>query len=171
MDDAEPDNSKGNQVSGQAHDDVVRYTEIVDVSPDDAFRAFVEQFSEWWPAIYTFAADDLQYIGMEQEAGGRCIERDHAGNELIWGEVLVYQPPARIVFSWWIHPDRTVVTDPDRASEIDVRFIDERALTRVEFEHRHLSRHGEGWETMRDAMAAREGWPFLLQRYSDFANR
>lgn len=149
-------------------DDVVRYTEIVDVSSDVAFRAFVEQFGQWWPSAYTFAADDLDFIGLEAQAGGRCLERDKAGNELVWGEVLAYQPPERVVFSWWIQADRTI--DSAKASEVVVRFIDEGTLTRVEFEHRHLSRHGEGWEEMRDAMASREGWPVLLQFYSDFAN-
>jgi uncharacterized protein YndB with AHSA1/START domain len=151
-------------------DDVIRYTEIVDVSPDVAFIAFVERFNDWWPAVYTFAGDDLQYIGMEQYAGGRCIERDREGNELVWGEVLTFEPPERIVFSWWIQPERSIDTDTARASEIEVRFVDERALTRVEFEHRHLSRHGEGWEIMRTAMGSREGWPLLLQMYSDFVN-
>jgi uncharacterized protein YndB with AHSA1/START domain len=162
---------KGLLVPNKNQDDVVRYTEIVDISPDLAFRAFVEHFGEWWPAAYTFAGDDLQYIGLEQQTGGRCLERDRDGNELIWGTVLASEPAARIVFSWWIQPDRTIVKDSAHASEVEVRFIDEGSLTRVEFEHRHLSRHGQGWEEMREAMAAREGWPFLLQRYSDFANQ
>jgi uncharacterized protein YndB with AHSA1/START domain len=151
-------------------DDVIRYTEIVDVSPDIAFAAFVERFAEWWPAVFTFSGENLAWIGFEQRTGGRCLERDRAGNELIWGEVLTYEPAERVVFSWWIKPDRTIDPNPERASEIEVRFIDERALTRIEFEHRHLSRHGEGWEVVRQAMASREGWPLLLQLYSDFAN-
>jgi uncharacterized protein YndB with AHSA1/START domain len=89
----------------------------------------------------------------------------------VWGEVTHYDPPERIVFTWWIQPDRTIDQDPARASEIEVRMIDERSLTRVEFEHRHLSRHGDGWETMREALASRQGWPMILQLYSDLANR
>lgn len=154
------------QVSG----DVIQYTEIVDVPPELAFSVFVDRFSDWWPAVYTFAGDNLQYIGLEQEAGGRCIERDVGGNELVWGEVLIFEPPEQVVFSWWIQPDRTINENPERASEIEVRFIDERSLTRIEFEHRKLSRHGDGWEMMRDAMASRQGWPMLMQLYSDFAN-
>jgi uncharacterized protein YndB with AHSA1/START domain len=150
--------------------DSIQYTEIVDGSPEIAFSAFVERFADWWPAVYTFAGENVQYIGIEPRAGGRCIEQDNDGNELVWGEVLVFEPPDQITFTWWIQPDRTIVENPDNASEIEVRFIDERALTRVEFEHRHLSRHGGSWEMMRDAMASRQGWPMLLQVYSDFAN-
>ena len=148
--------------------DDIRYTEIVDVSPDFAFRVFVDHFNEWWPSTCTFAQRDLQYIGIEPGVAGRCLERDGQGNEVVWGEVLVWEPPERIAFSWWIQPDRTI--DRDRASEIEVRFIDERVLTRVEFQHRHLSRHGDGWEMMRQAMASREGWSMNLQLYADFTN-
>lgn len=155
----------------QGQSDVVRYTEIVDVSPNVAFAAFVQHFGDWWPASYTFSGDDLQYIGLEQQAGGRCLERASDGSELVWGGVVNYAPPDRLVFSWWIQPDRSIDADPDHASEVEVRFINEGALTRVEFEHRHLSRHTGDWETMRVALASREGWPLLLQLYSDFANR
>lgn len=159
---------KGIQLSKP--EDVVRYTEIVDVPPDVAVRVFVERFADWWPADYTFSADSLQYIGLEPAVRGRCLERDHDGTELVWGEVLAFEPPERIVFSWWIQPDRTIDTDSGRASEVVVRFIDERALTRVEFEHRNLSRHAGDWESMREALASRQGWPMLLQRYADLTN-
>lgn len=158
-------------MEARQQEDRIQYTEIVDVSPEVAFDVFVNRFVEWWPSVYTFSGDSLTYIGIEAGEGGRCIERDDAGNELVWGEVLTFQPPDRIVFSWWIQPDRAIDDDPDRASEIDVRFIDERSLTRVEFEHRNLFRHGAGASEMRQALASRQGWPMLLQLYSDLVNR
>ncbi len=157
--------------AAELQEDRIQYTEIVDVPPETAFDVFVNRFAEWWPSVYTFSEDALTYIGIEPEPDGRCLERDIEGTELVWGRVLVYQPPERIAFSWWIQPDRTINEDPERASEIEVRFIDERSLTRVEFEHRDLARHGEGAEEMRQAMASRQGWPMLLQLYSDLANR
>jgi hypothetical protein len=35
----------------------------------------------------------------------------------------------------------------------------------VELEHRHLDRHGDGWEAMREAVGSPEGWGVGLQRF------
>ena len=37
--------------------------------------------------------------------------------------------------------------------------------TRVEFEHRHLERHGAGWEKMREEVGSDGGWPTILDLY------
>lgn len=156
-------------MTSQSLNDRIRHAVDVDVPPPAAFRAFVERFHEWWPPVYTFAGDDLAWIGMEPEVGGRCIERDHNGNELVWGKVLAFQPAERVAFSWWIAPDRTVDPSPERASEVEVRFVDVDGgeTTRVELEHRQLSRHTGDWQMMQSAMASSQGWPWLLGRYAE----
>ena len=46
---------------------------------------------------------------------------------------------------------------PARTSEVEIAFTEVTpARTRVVLTHRHLDRHGEGWEGMRDAVAG--GW-------------
>jgi uncharacterized protein YndB with AHSA1/START domain len=73
--------------------------------------------------------------------------------------VLVYEPPSRVVFSWDINTQWQLETDPDRTSEVEVRFVAEGAnRTRVEVELRNLDRHSDGWERMRDAVGSPEGW-------------
>ena len=59
-------------------------------------------------------------------------------------------------------------TDLDKASEVEVRFLPggpER--TRVELEHRHLDRHGDGWEGVRQGVGGDQGWPLYLERFGE----
>ena len=73
--------------------------------------------------------------------------------------MLAYEPPDRVVFSWDIDPQWQIEADPEKTSEIEVRFTAEAPdRTRVELEHRHLERHGEGWEGARDALSGEGGW-------------
>jgi hypothetical protein len=38
--------------------------------------------------------------------------------------------------------------------------------TRVELEHRHIDRHGPGWEAITDGVDGPQGWPLYLDRYA-----
>jgi uncharacterized protein YndB with AHSA1/START domain len=85
-----------------------------------------------------------------------------------WARVLVYEPPNRVVISWDINPQWRIETDVAKTSEVDVRFVAEATgRTRVELQHRHLERHGEGWERMRDDLAAEGGWPGRVRRFAE----
>jgi uncharacterized protein YndB with AHSA1/START domain len=78
--------------------------------------------------------------------------------------VLVWEPPKRIVFSWNLQTDWKYSPDMSRASEVSFEFIPEGpASTRIEFEHRHIDRHGQGWETIRKGVDA--GWMEVLSPY------
>ena len=72
------------------------------------------------------------------------------------------------MFSWDIGPTRQIETDPDHASEVEVRFVAESPeRTRVELEHRHIDRHGPGWQAVVDGVDGDAGWPLYLQRYAE----
>src|SRR5690554_555908 len=131
----------------------------VEVPQDQAFAAFVDRLGTWWPQQFTFSEERFETAVIEPRAGLRWFERDTDGEEHEWGEVRVWEPPERILLSWQIGPDRTQ-EEPDRASEIEVRFAEEGpAATRVTLTHRHFGRHGEGGDQMRDGMASEQGWP------------
>ena len=38
--------------------------------------------------------------------------------------------------------------------------------TRLELEHRHIDRHGPGWQAVTAGVDGDEGWPLYLARYA-----
>ena len=100
---------------------------------------------------------------IERHDGGRVYETWQDGTEVDWGELLVWEPPARLVMTWNMTP---VVT------EVELTFAElGPALTRVSVEHR-------GWERLTEEQLAqdcalpggyaggsyREGWTRILGR-------
>jgi hypothetical protein len=72
------------------------------------------------------------------------------------------------VFSWDITLDWQIETDHEKTSEVEVTFTAEGpGRTAVVLEHRNLDRHGEGWESMRDAVGSENGWN--LERFAEVA--
>ena len=100
--------------------------------------------------------------------GGRILDRAEDGRECAWARILDFDPPSRIVFTWDIGPTWQLEEDPAHASEVEIRFLaDGPERTRVELEHRHLDRHGPGWESVRDGVADDQGWSLYLGRYAE----
>lgn len=155
-------------MSTHAHAATVRQQIVVDAPVERAFRVFTERMDQIKPREHNMLAVDIEETVFEPRAGGRIYDRGTDGSECEWAGVLAYEPPDRIVFSWNIDPRWQVEPDPARRSEVEVRFIAEAPeRTRVELEHRHLERHGDGWEGVRDGIAAPDGWPLYLQRYGE----
>jgi uncharacterized protein YndB with AHSA1/START domain len=146
----------------------VRTTVVVDAPVERAFHVFTEEIGTWWDKSHHLLEAPLAEMVFEPRAGGRIIDRGTDGSESSWARVLAYEPPDRVVFSWDISPEWQIETDPAKTSEVEVRFIaDGPDRTRVELEHRHLERHGAGWEGMRDSVASPDGWGSGLQRLAD----
>jgi uncharacterized protein YndB with AHSA1/START domain len=141
--------------------------DIVVAAPvDRAFRYFTEEFHRVKPSEHNMLPVDVDATVMEPRAGGRVYDRGVDGSECQWARVLLFEPPTRLIIAWDIDPQWQIGTDPAKASEVEIRFVAESAeRTRVELEHRHLDRHGDGWQSERDGVA--EGWPLYLQRFAD----
>jgi uncharacterized protein YndB with AHSA1/START domain len=144
------------------------HTDIVVEAPvDRAFRVFTQEFDRIKPREHNMLEVDIAETVFEPRVGGHIYDRGVDGSECRWARVLAYEPPERVAFSWDISPQWQLESDLAKASEVEVRFIPETAdRTRVELEHRHLDRHGDGWEGLREGVAADQGWPLYLDRYA-----
>jgi uncharacterized protein YndB with AHSA1/START domain len=142
-------------------------TEIVVEAPiERAFRVFTQDFDRIKPREHNMLGVEIAETVFESRAGGRVFDRGVDGSECQWARVLAYEPPNRVVFSWDISPHWQLESDLEKTSEVEVRFIPETAeRTRVELEHRHLDRHGEGWPGLRGAIGGEGGWPLYLERF------
>lgn len=144
----------------------VTVSTVVDASVARAFAVFTEDIGGWWPQEHHMLQGQESHMVLEPEVGGRIYERGADGSDCQWSHVLVWEPPNRVVFTWEISPQWSIETDRAKASEVEVRFTAEgEGRTRVDVEHRHLDRHGEGWEGLRDAIGSPGGWPLELRAF------
>jgi len=147
---------------------VVRRQIVVGAPIERAFTVFTERFGDFKPREHNMLGVPIAETVFEPRVGGNIYDRGTDGSECRWARILAYDPPHRVVFSWDIGPTWQVETDPAFTSEVEVTFIAEDAdRTRVELEHRHLDRHGTGWESVRDGVGHDEGWPLYLDRYAE----
>jgi uncharacterized protein YndB with AHSA1/START domain len=152
----------------RAQETSVRAQIVVEAPIERAFRVFTEDFDRIKPREHNLLGVDIAETVFEPRAGGHVYDRGVDGSECRWARVLAYEPPERVVFSWNISPQWQIETDPERTSEVEVRFISETPeRTRVELQHRNLDRHGAGWEGEREAVGSEEGWPLYLQRFAE----
>jgi len=150
----------------------VRAEIVVEATIERAFRVFTEDFDRIKPREHNLLGVDIETSVLEPRVGGHIYDRGVDGSECRWARILAYEPPDRLVFSWDISPQWQLETDQGRASEVEVRFIAESAeRTRVELEHRHLDRHLDGWESLREGIAGEQGWPLYLSRFAAATRR
>lgn len=148
----------------------VRRTITVPAPPATAFAVFTVRMGDFKPPEHNLLTVPIAETVLEPHVGGTILDRGTDGSECRWARILVFDRPDRLVFSWDIGPTWQIETDPERTSEVEVRFVAVGdASTRVELEHRHLDRHGPGWEAVRDGIRDDAGWPLYLHRYASLA--
>src|SRR5262245_42013704 len=142
-------------MSTQAEATSVLTSTVVEAPIERAFRVFTEDFGSFKPPEHNMLHVEIAETVFEPYVGGSLYDRGVDGSECRWARVLAYEPPRRVVISWDINPQWQIETDPAKTSEVEVRFIAETpGRTRVELEHRHLERHGAGWEGVREGVAS-----------------
>ncbi|SDO78039.1 SRPBCC family protein [Afipia sp. GAS231] len=145
----------------------IKQSIVVEASIERAFKVFTEDFGSFKPPEHNLLTVPIAETVFEPRVGGHIYDRGVDGSECHWARVLAYEPPNRVLLSWDISPTWQIETNPDKTSEWEVWFIAETpSRTRLELEHRHLERHGEGWEGVRAGVEGDQGWPLYLQRFA-----
>lgn len=146
-------------------DGTVQHEVVVDLTPEQAFWTFAD-LDKIKPREHNMLAVPIAETILEPRAGGDLYDRGVDGTICRWGRVLTFDPPHTIAFSWDIGPDWQVSSDLHRTSEVQITFAGEdRDRTRVTLVHRHIDRHGHGWESLQAGLDAPDGWPLYLDRY------
>ena len=144
----------------------IRQATVVRRDVAHTFSSFVTTIGRWWP-LRPISADPGRAVDVvfEQHLGGSVYERWDDDTTVVWGEVVVWEPPRRFVMTWRMTPATT---------EVELRFRPlGPALTRVEVEHR-------GWEALSEADLAKQcalpgggylggsyhrGWTLILESF------
>ena len=132
---------------------VVRTTSV-SCSPDEAFEIFTHQIGEWWPlpSHSVFEAESAT-VAFEQ---GQILERSADGRTCLWGEVISWDPPDSLSFTW--HPGRPA----EERTEVTVSFRAEAGATRVELVHHGWELLGDDGVERRAGYASDDGWTLVL---------
>jgi uncharacterized protein YndB with AHSA1/START domain len=131
--------------------DQATVTVQVAVDPTVAFDVFTQEIDLWWkrgPA-YRISGRKPGVLCFEPGIDGRLFEQYETASGIHVrevGRVLIWEPPARLVFSW----RATNFTADDPSTEVDVRFEPTQTGTRVTVQHR-------GWAALRSGHPARHG--------------
>jgi uncharacterized protein YndB with AHSA1/START domain len=139
----------------------------VKAAPARAFELFATRMSDWWPRGKTIGKAPHATIVAEPRAGGRWFERDAEGRETQWGQVLAWEPPARLLLGWQINCEWGY--DPKLLTEVELTFAPAAGGgTLVTLEHRNLERFGV--DALRHVEKLGGGWPSRLAEFAHFAD-
>jgi uncharacterized protein YndB with AHSA1/START domain len=137
----------------------VRKAVRVALSPDDAFKRFTEQISEWWPLPdFSVGQEKSSHVVFGSAVGEQIVEHMTDGSTAIWGTIMEWEPGSRVVFTW--HPGR----EPREETQVAVMFRPSEDGTEVELVH-------TGWNALgKEARETRNGydggWDVVIGRYA-----
>lgn len=134
-----------------------------------AFDTFVGGMGGWWMKSHSLLKSPQKDVVIEPRTGGKWYEIGEDGSEQIWGKVLGWERPGRVLLAWQLNGEWTY--DEDFETTVEVRFTPDGDHTIVDFEHRDLERFGDKAEAVRgDYETGMDGgWGQLLAFYQQAA--
>ena len=152
--------------------ETVRKELMIGVSLERAFAAFLNEINAWWPVEYTWSKDTLKELRIEARKDGLCTETGPYGFRCDWGRLTEFVENQSLGLKWQISPKREPVPDPEKASDIRMRFNrsgDSSVI--LEFEHFNFENHGECFDEYRKMMGSELGWDYILNKFKDYCER
>ena len=124
-----------------------------------AFQVFSAQLNQWWPKSHSRSGDPNTTVMIEPWIGGRLYERTQAGVEYVWGQVIIWEPPLRLAYHWYLG------SSSEQPSRVAISFTDlGNHQTRVDVFHRGPELIGAIWERNFSIYAA--SWDHILAAYT-----
>lgn len=139
----------------------VSRTVLVRCTPADAFALFTDDIGGWWP-LATHGVLEHEAAGVSFD-GGRIVETAPSLAPEVWGEVLTWEPPDLLAFTW--HPGRPGT----ERTQVTVTFRAEGGGTRVALDHVGWEILGETASEIRAGYDGADGWTLVLDRFADHA--
>jgi uncharacterized protein YndB with AHSA1/START domain len=143
----------------------------VSITAAEAFHKFVFGFNEWWPKEYTWSQHVLESIGIDARVNGLCSEHGPLGFRCDWGRITEIEENRYIRLKWQTGPNREPVPDPERASDITLKFNDRKTEATIIFEHFNFENYGEGAELYMKMMDSQQGWDYILGCFREYCKK
>ncbi len=128
----------------------------VDRGLGETFDFYANQMGTWWP-LRTHSVGQEKAVTVTMEAGveGRIFETQKDGTEVLWGKILIWDAPNRVVHTW--HVGR----DVEEGTEVEITFTDiGEGKTRVDLTHRNWENLGEIGPALHDQYDG--GWDHVF---------
>jgi uncharacterized protein YndB with AHSA1/START domain len=109
----------------------------VGVPAAQAFEVWTQRCGSWWPRSHTISGDPAAIV-FEPRPGGRIVEQARDGRHHEWGEILEWDPPARLRYRWHLF------FDPSEATEVEVTFTEHAGRTGIRLQQ-------TGWDELGQA--------------------
>mgnify|MGYP001797008572 CR=1 FL=1 len=139
--------------------DPIKKSVTVPLDSQSAFELFTSGIDRWWPKeTHSLSSGDgrgdAAKVRVEPAEGGKVIETLPDGSEAPWATVTDWAPGERFGMRWYVGRDEA------EATQVDVRFTQTEAGTRVALSH-------SGFEALGDAAVAQHkgytsGWDPVL---------
>jgi uncharacterized protein YndB with AHSA1/START domain len=129
----------------------------VAASPAHAFTVWTERLATWWPSAKTVSGGP-DALAFEPYVGGRIVETGPDGEEHTWGEVLAWEPPHRLAFTWHLF------FEPAEATEVSLTFTPAGSATLVRLTQSGFDRLGASGEARRENTLG--SWRVLVEAFA-----